>query len=94
MHPPVPGSPLLRRPALLATPLHPVYGPAEVKRLRQQEDALLTTYGYVDRPRGIVRIPIERAIELTVERGLRLPAPEPAGAAPAPQPGTPEEVRP
>jgi hypothetical protein len=38
--------------------------------LRRQEDALLNDYGWVDRPKGIVRIPIERAIELTAKRGL------------------------
>ena len=30
----------------------------------------LDSYGWVDRPQGIVHIPIERAIELTAERGL------------------------
>ena len=33
-------------------------------RAMQQEDA--TTYGWVDKSKGIVRIPIERAMELTV----------------------------
>ena len=38
--------------------------------LRRREDALLGTYGWVDKNAGIVRIPIEEAMRLTVERGL------------------------
>jgi hypothetical protein len=38
--------------------------------LREKEDRLLTTYGWVDRNSGVVRIPIDRAMALTVERGL------------------------
>lgn len=35
----------------------------------QKRDAeILTTYGWMDKDKGIVRIPIERAMELTVER--------------------------
>lgn len=42
----------------------------EVEMLRAQEKDKLERYSWVDRKAGIVRIPIERAIELTVERGL------------------------
>jgi hypothetical protein len=38
--------------------------------LRAREDALLHSYGWVDRNAGVVRIPIESAIKLTLERGL------------------------
>jgi len=38
----------------------------------------LDTYGWVDPENGVVRIPIDRAIDVTIERGL--PA-RPAGAA-------------
>ncbi|HEY3245876.1 MAG TPA: hypothetical protein VGM03_21250 [Phycisphaerae bacterium] len=40
--------------------------PQELKALRLQEDALLNSFGWVDRSAGIVRIPIERAMELTI----------------------------
>jgi len=50
----------------------------DLRRLRDREEALLHSYGWVDRNAGIARIPIERAIELLVTR--RLPA-EPAPAA-------------
>jgi hypothetical protein len=55
--------------------------PAEgLKAMRAEEEALLTTYGWVDRQAGIVRIPVERAIELLGERGL--PARRPGGKEP------------
>jgi len=38
--------------------------------LRAKEDDTLTTYGWVDRNAGIVRIPIDEAMKLTLERGL------------------------
>jgi hypothetical protein len=45
--------------------------PSEALRSRRErEKELLTSYGWVDRERGVVRIPIERAKELLVERGL------------------------
>jgi hypothetical protein len=40
------------------------------KQLRATEDAVLNTYGWVDRESGIVHIPIERAMELLLQRGL------------------------
>jgi hypothetical protein len=30
----------------------------------------LQSYGWIDQQKGVVRIPIERAMELTAERGL------------------------
>ena len=38
--------------------------------LRQSENAALSSYAWVDRSRGFVRIPIDRALALTTERGL------------------------
>ncbi len=38
--------------------------------LRAKEDQQLSSYGWVDRNAGIVRIPIEAAMKLTLERGL------------------------
>lgn len=42
----------------------------ELRELRAAEDSLLGSYGWVDRKAGIARIPIDRSIELTAERGL------------------------
>ena len=38
--------------------------------LLAKEDALLTSYGWVDKNAGVVRIPIDEAMKLTLERGL------------------------
>ena len=38
--------------------------------LRAREDETLRSYGWVDRNAGVVRIPIDRAMQLTLERGL------------------------
>ena len=38
--------------------------------LRAKEDDLLGSYGWVDRNAGVVRIPIDAAMKLTLERGL------------------------
>ena len=38
--------------------------------LRAREDETLNSYGWVDKNAGFVRIPIDEAIKLTLERGL------------------------
>src|SRR3954468_13880450 len=43
---------------------------ADLERLRAAEKEQLDRYGWVDRERGITRIPIERAMKLLSERGL------------------------
>lgn len=42
----------------------------DLKALRAAEDSLLKSYAWIDRQQGIVRIPIDRAIELLAQRGL------------------------
>jgi len=44
--------------------------PADLQVLQAREDELLNTYGWTDPNRGIVRIPIDRAIDLVAQRGL------------------------
>jgi hypothetical protein len=39
--------------------------------VRKQEEALLDTYGWVDKERGIVRIPVARAMDLVAKEGLQ-----------------------
>jgi hypothetical protein len=59
----------------------------DMKTLRDQEDVLLTTYGWVDRPAGVVRVPIDVAMKLVLEEGLPVRQPEsalPAAGTPAP----------
>ena len=42
----------------------------DLSDLRAREDHALTSYGWVDKNAGIVRIPIEQAMKLTLDRGL------------------------
>jgi len=42
----------------------------EIQQLHAQEEQTLSTYGWVDRNKGVVRIPIDRALELQMERGF------------------------
>jgi hypothetical protein len=42
---------------------------ASLAELRAAEDSDLNSYGWVDRKSGIARIPIERAMQLLLERG-------------------------
>lgn len=39
--------------------------------LQQKAQVDATTYGWVDQPKGVVRLPVERAIELTVKEHAR-----------------------
>lgn len=52
---------------------HPV---RDLKSLHAQEDAVLNSYAWVDRDGGVVRIPIERAMQLLLDRGLPVAAGE------------------
>jgi hypothetical protein len=42
----------------------------ELQQLREKQKALLKGYGWVNKEAGVVRIPIEEAMKLVVERGL------------------------
>ena len=56
----------------------------DVQRLRAREDQQLNQYGWVNRQQGVTHIPIERAMELVVQRGLptRPAQPQPAVGTP------------
>ncbi len=43
----------------------------DIQKMRQDEVGLLTTYGYADEARRVVRLPIERAKELLLQRGAK-----------------------
>lgn len=51
--------------------------------IRLKEENTLYTYGWVDEKNGTVRIPIERAMDLIVQRGLAVRPQGGAGQAPA-----------
>lgn len=44
--------------------------PANLAEFRKREQELLTTYGWIDRNAGVIRLPIERAKDLVLERGF------------------------
>lgn len=58
------GRELPPEPRLQVTP------PTDLELTRQKEDEMLNSYGWVDREAGVVRIPIDRAMDLLLERGL------------------------
>jgi hypothetical protein len=55
----------------------------DLEELRAAEESQLLTYGWIDEAGGVARIPIERAMELTVENGLLQTAGTAEPAAPA-----------
>jgi len=55
----------------------------ELRQFIEDQDRKLATYDWVDKDRGTVRIPIDRAMELIVQRGLPV---HPEGAASAQSP--------
>jgi hypothetical protein len=82
----------------------------KLKTLHEESQKDLTTYAWVDKNKGVARIPIDRAMEVTVaDLAQKKPAPAgpiatpaaqaaPTGASPAPaapqQPGTAQPAQP
>jgi hypothetical protein len=62
--------PLLQAPQLPPEPRLQVSPTHDWREMLAAEMATLHSYGWVDRQAGIVRIPIDRAIEILAERGL------------------------
>jgi hypothetical protein len=66
---------------------------ADMQSYYESQQKLLNTYGWVDRQKGIVRLPIDRAMQLLLERGLptrspnrpQNPPPKETGPASKPQ---------
>jgi hypothetical protein len=56
-----------------------------LKTSREEAEKALTTYGWIDKNKGVARIPIERAMELTVAE-LAPQKPVPAGPIATPEP--------
>jgi len=42
----------------------------DLKTFREREDLELNTYGWIDKTAGVVRIPVARAMDLLLQRGL------------------------
>jgi len=62
-----------------------VKSPAEdIRRFREQEDQMLSSYGWIDQQNGIIRIPIEQAKKMIEQKGLPATPPGPSQGAAAP----------
>jgi hypothetical protein len=59
-----------------------------LKALHEENQKALTTYGWVDKNKGVARIPIDRAMEVTVA-DLAQKRPVPAGPIATPPPAQP-----
>ncbi len=64
-----------------------------LKTSREEAAKALTTYGWIDKNKGVARIPIERAMKLTVTE-LARQKPAPAGPIATPQPPAPAAASP
>jgi hypothetical protein len=57
-------------PRLQGAPGHEQTPLSELEKLREQENQMLNRFGWVDRKAGIVRLPIEKAKDILLKRGL------------------------
>ncbi|MFZ0960031.1 MAG: hypothetical protein WAO35_03940 [Terriglobia bacterium] len=65
--------------------------PLDLKRYRADQEKLLQGYGWVDSQAGIVRIPVDRAMDLMLQKGypVRDSSPAKGGEAKAPRSAAP-----
>lgn len=54
----------------------------DMRQMRAEEDALLSSYGWSDKASGTVRIPIDRAMDMLAARGMGTTAAAPVAPAP------------
>jgi hypothetical protein len=76
-------APAAAMPGLIPQPNLQVHPREDLKQMRAREDQILSTYGWVDKNKGVVRIPIDRAMDLLAQRNLpsrQGPAPDSAAA--------------
>ena len=60
----------------------------KLKTAREEDAKALTSYAWIDKNKGVARIPVARAMELTVAE-LAQKKPEPAGPIATPEPAAP-----
>jgi hypothetical protein len=84
-----PASPFENVRPLPPEPRLQIEAPQDLKRYRTDQDKVLKSYGWVDQKADIVRIPIDRAMDILLQNGcpVRTVAPGEDGKAKAPQPG-------
>lgn len=70
--------------AAKAEPAYPrlqISAPADLSAFREQEAEQLNTYGWINKTSGVVRIPIDRAMDLVLQKGLPTRQPGQPGKA-------------
>jgi len=85
----------LSQPVIPPAPRIEVAPYEELQRLKAQEDHILSSYAWVDKEAGTVRVPIDRAIDMLAAKGVPahnylddiLAGRKPAAAAKQPEPG-------
>jgi hypothetical protein len=65
----------------------------QLNGIRLKEEQTLSTYDWIDKNAGTVRIPIDRAMDLIAQRGLPVRAQTGSAAAPAPDSPQPEKKK-
>lgn len=75
--------------ALPPTPRLQPDPPKDLKAMQAEQDAALNSYGWVDREKGVVHVPIDKAMAMAIEKSLvrsqsAAAMPAPAAIAPAP----------
>jgi len=65
----------------------------QLNSIRLKEEQMLSTYDYIDKNAGTVRIPIDRAMDLIAQRGLPVRAQSATGEAPAQPKPAPEKKK-
>jgi len=92
-------SPLREERVLPPPPRLQVAPEADLQAVRQKEEERLSSYGWIDREAGVVRIPIEHAMELLLKRGVPVRSDAqtkqgaPSGASPATSGRPAREIR-
>ncbi len=67
-------------PRLQLAPGHEIHPLKDWALHRQREDALIASYGWVNQPAGVVRIPVEEAKKLLLARSLPVRSPTESSA--------------
>ncbi len=47
-----------------------VAAPKDLKQYKATEDQILNSYGWVDQKNGIIRIPIDKAMDILLQEGV------------------------
>lgn len=66
----IPATRMKAQPRTAVEPQLQVNPVADMKQLREMENRKLSSYGWVNKEQGVVRIPVEQAMKLIAERGL------------------------